>query len=77
MSEAAARSLSLLCADAGAFLLSRCTESSFPFPSLLGWGSVGLLADLSEGDWGWLIGGVLGPFSGGGGGEGGRPFLDV
>lgn len=77
MSGPVARSLSLLCPDAGAFLLSRCTESSFPFASLslLVWWSVVLLDDLSEGDWGRLTVGVLGPFSGWGG-EGGRPFLD-
>lgn len=77
MSGPVARSLSLLGPDAGAFLLSRCTESSFPFPSLslLVWWSVALLEDLSEGDCGWLNVGVRGPFSGCGG-DGGRPFLD-
>lgn len=33
LSGAGARSLSLLCADAGVFLLSRCTESSRPLAS--------------------------------------------
>lgn len=77
MSGPRARSLSLLGPDAGAFLLSRCTESSFPLPSLsllVCW-SVVLLDDRSGGDWGWFDVGVLGPFSGWGG-EGGRPFLD-
>lgn len=71
-----ARSFSLLGAAAGAFLLSRSTQSSFPLPSLPVWCSAALLADLSAGDWGRLDVGVLGPFSGGGG-DGGRPFLDV
>lgn len=75
-----ALSLSLPCVVAGTFLLSRSTGSPFPFPSLslLVWSSLVFLEDLSGGDSGWLDGGVLGPFSGwGGGGEGGRPFLDV
>lgn len=38
--------------------------------------SVVLLDDRSEGDCGWLDDRVLGTLSGGGG-EGGRPFLDV
>ena len=77
MSDPAARSFSLLCPGAGAFLLSRCTESSFPFPSLsLLWCSALLLDARSEGDCGWLDVGVLGPFSGCGG-DGGRPFLAV
>lgn len=72
------RSLSLLCPDTAAFFLSLGIESSFPFPSLslLVWRSVVLFDNFSEGDWGWLDGGVLGPFSGCGG-EGGRPFLEA
>lgn len=72
------RSLSLLGPDVATFLLSWCIESSLPFPSLslLVWRSVVFLDNLSAGDCGWLDCGVLGPFSGGGG-EGGRPFLEV
>lgn len=72
------RSFSLPCPEAGAFLLSRCIESSLPFTSLslLVWCSVVFLDDLSEGDWGWVDVGVRGPFSGWGG-EGGRPFLEL
>lgn len=64
--------MSLFCPAAEAFLL---TASSFAFPSLSLelWGSEGFLDVLSEGDWGWLLVGVLGPLSGGG--DGGRPFL--
>lgn len=71
----ACRSLSLLCPGTGTFFLSLGIESSLPFPSLslLVWRSAVLF--FSKGDWGWLGGGVRGPFSGGGG-EGGRPFLE-
>lgn len=67
-------SFSFAGATVGAFLLSRCKESSLPFPSLslAEWCSLLLLTERSEGDCGALNGGVLGPFSGGG--EGGRPF---
>lgn len=77
LSRTFGRSLSLLCPGAEGFFLSRCTGSSFALPSLslVVWWSVVLLEHLSEGDWGWLDVGVLGPFSGCGG-EGGRPFLD-
>lgn len=72
----AGRSFSLLGPDVESFLLSRCRESSFPFPSLslTAWWSVVFLDDLSDGDSGWFDVGVLGPLSGCGG-EGGRPFL--
>lgn len=68
-------SFSLTGATEGAFFLSRCSESSLTFPSLslAEWCSLLLLTERSEGDCGALIGGVRGPFSGGG--EGGRPFL--